>query len=173
MTTWKPVRGYEDFYEVSDAGDVRRILGRLGQRICRPCKPTRCRGYTRFILSVDRQKRTISGHKLAWEAFRGPIPRGLQINHRNGKKADNAISNLELCTPSENKLHAHRVLGLPANINPSHGSKNGRAKLRDADISEIRQMYEGGLSQQKIADRYGVCQTSISRIICGKGWLTY
>lgn len=173
MTTWKPVRGYEDFYEVSDAGDVRRILGRLGQPICRPCKPTWSRGYARFILSVDKQKRTISGHKLVWEAFRGPIPPGLQINHMNGKKADNSISNLEICTPSENTRHAYQVLGLPGRIHPSPGSRNGRAKLNDRDIPEIRRLYESGMSQQKIADRFSVCQTSISRILCGKGWLTY
>jgi hypothetical protein len=173
MPTWKPVYGYEDFYEVSDIGEVRRILGRVGQRICRPCRPGSCRGYTRFVLCVDNQKRTFSGHKLVWEAFCGPIPQGLQINHRNGKKADNSISNLELCTPSENTRHAYQVLGLKGRCNPNPGSRNGRAKLKDQDIPEIKRLHREGLAQQKIADRFGVCQTSISRILIGKGWLTY
>jgi hypothetical protein len=171
MQEWMPIPGFEDCYQVSDKGDVRRISTRSGKPTCKPCKPTWSRGYSRFVLCKNGRTQTISGHKLVWISFRGPIPLGMQINHKNGRKADNSISNLELCTQSENTLHAFRVLGVAPNINPSPGSRNGRAKLKETDIPEIKNLYASGLSQQKIADRFGVDQTSISRIVIGKGWL--
>ena len=41
-------------------------------------------------------------HRLVWEAFNGPIPKGFQINHLNEDKTDNRLCNLALVTPSEN-----------------------------------------------------------------------
>jgi hypothetical protein len=46
----------------------------------------------------------------------------MQINHINGVKWDNRISNLEIVTPGENLAHAYRI-GLAS----AKGDKNGRA----------------------------------------------
>lgn len=45
-------------------------------------------------------------HRVVWEAFNGPIPAGLTINHLNGIPSDNRIENLELATLAENIRHA-------------------------------------------------------------------
>jgi uncharacterized protein YerC len=50
------------------------------------------------------------------------------------------------------------------------GSKNGHAKLTEADIPEIRRLLATGASAQKIADRYGVSRSAISGIKRGKNW---
>jgi hypothetical protein len=44
---------------------------------------------------------------LVWEAFNGPIPDRLEVNHRNGNKRDNRLENLELVTRSQNMAHAY------------------------------------------------------------------
>lgn len=172
MLRWKPVPGYADCYEVSDGGDVRRIATRSGKPTLKACKPGAARGgYFSYVLCRDGVTANFRAHRLVWTAFVGPIPPGMQINHKDKNKTNNSIGNLELCTQSENTLHAFRVLGVAPNRNPNPGSKNGRAKLKDADIPEIKKLYSSGLPQKKIADLFGVHQTTISRIVINKGWI--
>lgn len=40
--------------------------------------------------------------ELVFETFMGKIPEGMQINHKNSVKDDNRLSNIQLCTRSEN-----------------------------------------------------------------------
>ncbi len=40
-------------------------------------------------------------HRYVWEYYNGPIPEGWDIHHKNGKKGDNRIENLEIFTKSE------------------------------------------------------------------------
>lgn len=48
-------------------------------------------------------------HRLVWEAFNGPIPGRLEVNHKNLKRDDNRLENLELLTHRENVNHAHAL----------------------------------------------------------------
>lgn len=65
--------------------------------------------YLKVVAVIDNEH--IYAHRLVWLAFNGTIPKGMQINHKNGKKNNNHISNLELVTCSENIRHAY-VSGL-------------------------------------------------------------
>jgi len=66
-------------------------------------------GYIRVNLKRDGKARSIHVHRLVALAWI-PNPHGLpQVNHLNGVKSANAAENLEWCTASENKLHAHRA----------------------------------------------------------------
>ena len=47
-----------------------------------------------------------SVHRLVWEAFNGPIPGRLEINHKNLDRADNRLENLEMVTHQQNVQHA-------------------------------------------------------------------
>lgn len=48
-------------------------------------------------------------HRVVWEAFNGPIPDRLEVNHKNLDREDNRIENLELLTHRENVNHAHAI----------------------------------------------------------------
>lgn len=51
------------------------------------------------------------------------------------------------------------------------GERNGMATLLQSDVDDIRGAYaRGGVTQRELAERYGVRQTAISRIISGKRW---
>ena len=46
-------------------------------------------------------------HRLIWEAFNGPTPKGHHIHHVDGDGHNNALSNLRCVTPSGNHM-GHR-----------------------------------------------------------------
>lgn len=169
---WKSVPGYDDDYEVSDVGEFRRLTTRSGRSLAEPklIKTGSRRGYRNITFCKEGSIRTYSAHRVVWEAFNGFIPDGIQINHKNGNKADNSLANLELATPSENTRHAFTHLGRKPVKNPSPGQRNGRAKLSEADIPAIFAARALGLSQQKIAEKFGVSQVSISRVLLGKSF---
>lgn len=54
---------------------------------------------------------------------------------------------------------------------PMYGEANGMVKLSEKDTQTIRTLYsEGGNSQSKLANLYGITQPQISRIVNGKRW---
>lgn len=49
-------------------------------------------------------------HRLVYETFIGAVPDGLEINHKDGNKLNNALDNLEAITHQENIKHSYKVL---------------------------------------------------------------
>lgn len=169
---WKQVVGFEGIYSVSIDGQIRRDKPaphtRPGLILKRRYDKD---GYVRHTLKNGVIIKNMLLHRIIYEAFVDKIPHGMQINHKNGIKDDNRLENLEVVTPSENTAHGFRVLGRKPQLNPNPGTRNGRAKLTDDQVREIRQLYsEGGISQQKIADQFGINQTIVSGIVLRKYW---
>lgn len=48
-------------------------------------------------------------HRLVWETFNGVIPKGMDVDHKDGNKHNNRLENLQLLTRKENILKWHRV----------------------------------------------------------------
>jgi HNH endonuclease/NUMOD4 motif len=169
---WKAVQDYEGFYEVSDRGRLRRIATPTGKPRCRIIAPhIKWDGYCDYWLWLNGVKRRERAHRLVWKTFVGPIPPALCINHKNGKKGDNRLSNLEAVTPSANSAHSFRVLGRKAPHNPSFGEKNGSARLTESKVRKIRAEYAvGDLTQYEVADRFGVCQRTVNLIVRRLTW---
>lgn len=102
-------------------------------------------------------------HRLVWLHFMGPIPEGMQINHKNGDKKDNRPGNLELVTASQNARHAYAV-----GTKDQHGQRNPSAKLTDSQVAAIRLMYNTGHKTQiQIAQQFQVTHQTISKIVRG------
>lgn len=98
---WRPVKGLEDRYEVSNDG-----LVRTKPRILKPWAiPS---GHLHVSLGKHRRAYV---HKLVAEAFLPEDAARERVNHKNGDPTDNRVSNLERCTPGENLLHGYRVNG--------------------------------------------------------------
>lgn len=99
---------------------------------------------------------------IAW-AFH-PNPDNLpQVNHRDGDKENNAKSNLEWSSGSDNEKHAHRT-----GLKTGRGSSNSNAKLTAADVHLIRASTE---TVEQIAQAYGVSRSTIANIIKRKTWI--
>ncbi len=177
---WVPVKGLEDAYEVSSRGRVRSLTRRSVRKDGKPLSITGRvllasvgdRGYPRVTLTRNGVARWSHVHSLIAAAFLGPPPGamgngdGYTVNHINGDKTDNRAENLEYTTSRENIRHA-RDNGLL----DGRGTGNGRSKLTDEQVREIRSRYQRGVTRQvDLAAEYGVDQGTISRVVRGAGW---
>ena len=110
---WRPVVGYEGIYEVSDAGEVRsvpRVDTGGNRRKGRPIKQaTDRKGYVRVTLHWAGRGMTKKVHHLVLEAFVGPRPPGAEGCHNDGRKGNNAVTNLRWDTASANALDNVRL----------------------------------------------------------------
>lgn len=120
--------------------------------------------YKQVHVTINGCRWSTCAHRLVWHAIKGPIPRGMVVNHRNGIKDDNRIENLEVVTYSKNISHAARY-----GLRDQRGEKNPSAKLTDRQVAEIRLIYsQGGYTQQELGRKYGVSFQTISDIVRGK-----
>ena len=162
---WRPVRGYEGFYEVSDEGAVKRVKDACGTRAGRICGQSENRGYRRVALSMNGTvKRTGLVHQLVAEAFICPRPTpNHTVNHINGIKSDNRPCNLEWATQAENEAHALRI-----GLKP-RGERLAAAKLTDGHVRAIR-LLKGLATQREIGKMFGVSKTVIGLIHRDQSW---
>lgn len=103
---WKDIKGYEGYYQVSDEGEIRRLL--KGGRT-KPVKKREGLYYT-VCLSKKCEKRTFNVHRLVAETFLEKPEGASEVNHKDGNKHNNHLENLEWVTPRENYIHAMEQL---------------------------------------------------------------
>lgn len=125
----------------------------------------------RRVMFVSKGRRwKVAAHRVAWMLANGePIPRGLEINHRNGNGEDNSPANLEIVTPSQNVTHAIRVLGAKRKARP--GSTNPQSKIDETAAMKVRAMADArSMPQWKIAEMFGISQQTVANIRARKTW---
>lgn len=164
---WLPVPDFEDLYEVSDLGRVRKTTASYccpAGYIMRGSKDKN--GYPTVELGRKGLRKRTSIHRLVARAFIGPIPPDLVVNHIDGDKGNPKLDNLEIVSRREDAAHARRN-GLSNNF----GENAYFAKLTNKQVEEIRAGLKARtLSFRKAAKKYGVCTNTIYRIASGFTW---
>lgn len=158
--TWKPIKGYEGLYEVSDTGEVRSLDRDV---LCKNGVTKHLRGkvlqhaylygYPLVTLWKGNKSRSQQVHRLVADAFltRPDNENVYVVDHKNGVKTDNRVQNLEYVTYAENNLRAYRL-----------GLKSGaKRRLTLEQAREIRASSESGDS---LAAKYGVAKSTVSMI---------
>lgn len=142
---WKNVKDYENIYQVSNLGRVKRLRsfrknGASGyyqaEKILK--QTGRGNGYLCVHLSKNGESKIFSTHILVAIAFLEKDEIQTQVNHKDGNRKNNVISNLEWCTAKENIIHSVKVLrryidktglvlgreaSIKKNLNITNGSK--------------------------------------------------
>lgn len=128
---WKDVVGFEGLYQVSNLGRIKSLSKNVGfyfrkEKILSNCYQNN--GYLVVNLSKKTEVSRKSIHRLVAQAFIPNPERKAQVNHKDGNKQNNCVSNLEWCTDSENKRHAFKT-GLNKHTPPIRiGKENGSSK---------------------------------------------
>jgi len=168
MDNWKDVKGYEGLYMINERGDVYSIR-RKGTKGGLLIPQIEGCGYLQVPFTKNNIRKFKKVHRLIAEYFISNPDNKPYINHIDGNKENNNISNLEWCTSSENNLHSVRIGKRPRQI----GSLNGMAKLNKFKVQRIRLMNEvtGGKNQRDIAKIFGVTMGMINKIVNRKNWI--
>jgi predicted XRE-type DNA-binding protein len=173
---WKDICGH-DGYQVSTLGNVRsldrEIITKQGNirkykgRVLSLMPDMSNKGNGYLVVNLGRKALTIRVHKLVALTFllneyNLPI-----INHKNGVKIDNKVSNLEWCSYSHNNKHAC-ITGLHI---PPKGEEAYNHKLTNKKVICIKELLSNkSLSQRDIAWMYNVSQRLINKINKGLAW---
>lgn len=157
----------------------------------REIKPRRAetisgKGYLALALQMPDTKRLakVMAHRIVWETAHGPIPEGMQINHKDLDKSNNRLSNLEVVTPAENIRHSYangrtipwsvKRAGLPKW--PKHGKpispgctkegfwRAGKPMITDEQRLAMVAMRQRGVYLKDIAAAFGIGTSQAHRI---------
>ena len=161
MENWKPVVGYEELYEVSDLGNVRSIVNRKNSYAGKLLKPSVKKGYRTFGITKDGKTKWRKASRLAAIAFL-PNPKNKPtVNHKDGIKSNDVLSNLEWATIAENTQHAFDTGLAKVQIT---------SKLTPLGVAVIKGLLRSRYTAPKVAEIFGVHRMTIYDIAWGRTW---
>ena len=159
MSEFRPIIGWEGFYEINNIGDVISLY--RGKRKIRAQRFDKD-GYKLITLKCKARQQTIKVHREVMAAFIGPCPAGFEVNHKNLIRHDNRIENLEYSTKSSNQLHAW-ANGRPRSVSPF-------TKLNDDLARIIKAEYLATRALTATAKKYGMSRNAVWLLGTGKTW---
>lgn len=175
MEVWKDIEGYEGLYQISNVGNVKSLarakkdtLGRIQSIKEKILKAAADKdGYFRVVLQKNGEKKNKIAHRLVAQAFIPNPDNKPQINHIDGNKQNNRLSNLEWCTLAENRIHAFNTgLQFVHKGEKNHLSKS--VKQLDKDTNKLIRMFG---STREAERETGINHSHISKV-CKKEYNT-
>lgn len=160
---WKPVKGYEYYYEISNLGRLVSLDYRgNGYRQLLKTNINK-NGYEQVRLNVNKIGKNKKIHRLVAEAFL-PNPKNKKcVNHKDSNRFNNVVNNLEWSTHSENTIHGFKN----GFIYRLSGENSKNSKLNNKKVIEI---YISKKSHRELAKQFGVTKSSITSIKSKKTW---
>lgn len=169
---WQIIPGFER-YEVSDDGRIRYVLTGRERTLHQSTH-----GYihvsmhvgplTERVIGVRNRPLTRKVHRLVAAAFIPNPESKSEVNHIDGDRKNNRVSNLEWVTPKENYAHA-AARGLHSSVtNP-----NRIHKMTPEAREEARRRHAAGENLSAIARALGVDRQTIRRSVKGRPPQTY
>lgn len=153
----------EEIWKMHKSGYYVSSFGRIkGKRVGFRKLVKQRNGY--YTLLINNENKHV--HRLVVETFIGEIPKGMHVNHIDGNKTNNYVSNLEVVTPSENSRHAFQ-LGLSV---ARRGEDSSSSVLKEYEILEIYDLIKAGFSNQEISEKFKIYSGHVSSLRHGHRW---
>lgn len=164
---WKNIDGYSGVYQVSNMGNVRRLLDDGGVKILHPT----LRKDKYMIVGLQRHNRYVNKyvHRLVLETFVGNQPSiEYETRHLDGNPQNNKLNNLRWGTRSENVLDSieHGTRFQP----DVRGSRNGASKLTEFNVRKIKHLINQHIPPMQIAKQFNISVDLIYSIKAGRVW---
>lgn len=168
----KDIIGYEGLYAVTESGKIwgypkPHRYSTIGKNTKgRFLKPWLIgHGYETVSLYKEHKDKKFLVHRLIGSAYI-PNPQNLrEINHKNGNRLDNRVTNLEWVSSKENKAHAWK------NGMYTHSGENHYlAKLNPKKVRQIRQLHQKGMNGMKIAKLMKISFGTAYGVLRGRSW---
>lgn len=160
---WADIDGYSGLYQVSNIGRIKSLGGKSNHNSEMIMKQQEILGYMSVTLTKDSVQKMYKVHRLVANAFIDNSDSKPQVNHKDGNKKNNIVSNLEWVTPSENSKHAFEN-GL-SKIQRGKDNQRSITIERIGDNGVILDEYCGYREAERIT---GIPHNSISRCCRGK-----
>lgn len=160
---WAPIQWLLGHYEISSDGKMRSVTrtGHDGRRISgRLLKLGSRSGYPSAWPRLDGKTICVSIHRLVAEAFIPNPENKPEVNHKDGDRTNNVVSNLEWVTRSENNTHAWRI-GLCSSRNRARGEAHYKAKVTEEQVRLIK----AGSKES-----FGLSKSALQHIRKGRSW---
>lgn len=157
--------------EITDPGLVERFYG-----YAQPEPNTGCWMWTAYVTPkgygrVMVGKRSYQAHRYSWLLHRGDIPDGWCVCHKCDTPWCVNPDHLFLGTVDDNNQDMFRK-GRAAPVPRLRGASNPKARLTDASVKDIRELYATGTwTQMDLAAKYGVSTTAVFNVIAGRTWV--
>lgn len=168
MENWKDVVGLEDYYQISDFGNIkskkRAGVTKFGERFYGGCliKPfISTVGYPAVNLTYKGYRKQFHIHRLVLEAFVGKASLGMEGCHNNGIKTDCSLKNLRWDTRKNN--HADKKI----HGTIQEGEKNGASKLTEEEALIIKYSEK---PLKELSKKYNVSIGCVEKIRYGNSW---
>ena len=171
---WKDIIGFEGSYQISSLGRIRSLdrfvncknggLKLFKGQIKNVSENKR--RYKSICLSKNSKTKNFDIHRLLAIHFIPNPENKKEVNHIDGNRMNNNLSNLEWNTPSENALHAHKI-----RLVSNTGRKNHKRarKLTDKQVIDIKKNHKKGMAKI-LAEKHNVTKECIYRIWGGYSW---
>lgn len=164
MLQWKEIQGYNGRYFISSNGQIKNKYGKI-------LKPWIRNGYYTIGLMINKKRTNYYIHRLVAEYFlSNPDKQRNFVNHLDGDKLNNNVSNLEWCTRQENAQHAYETgLLVPTVENLVRFDRKPVIRIEDGK-------WFSGVTEA--ANQMGVCEAAMSKCLnrglsatcCGYHW---
>lgn len=172
---WKDIEGFEGVYMVSSYGRVKSLPRPLyngkgvfesKERIFKVAVSGK--GYNEVTLSKNKGC-THKVHRLVCVAFIPNLEGKGEVNHIDGDKLNNRVTNLEWATRSENTQHAYTVLGRGGGF--KRGGGNSNSVLTPEAVMDIRENYKPYKTPfRAFAEKYSCSISAVYSAYHGDTW---
>ena len=160
---WRPVEGFEGLYEVSSFGRLKSYKETSTGKIL---STINAKGdYIKVVLQgIGKKRKSISMHRLVAQTFL-PNSKGLKVvNHIDGNKQNNVVSNLEWCSQ---KYNVRESMRLHPEQNEPIKKYNASRTIPVAQYTKSGEFIRMFKSAEEAANELGICERNIRQVASG------